>query len=125
MPDGAIQFANTSTSKGAKATGPTAGTAVATITPSEGLYDIECWLSISGTSVVAVESNNLQLKFGSAVLVDLLPYASSTSGTTNGVGPYKVRVMCDGVNAVTANAIASATATAVYAASLVATRIGP
>lgn len=126
MPDGAIQFPATSVGKGAKTTaGPTAGTAIASITPPVGLHDIECWVGISGTSAVATDSNNVQVKFGSALLIDLLPYSSTTAGTTNSAGPWRVRVQCDGVTAITANVIANATATAIYAASLVATRVGP
>lgn len=116
MPDGAVLFSATSVaSQTTPVTGPAAGAVIASVTPLPGLWDVEMWISISGTAAVATDSNNMQAKFGSTVIIKQFPYAATTAGTTNGPGPYKMRVLCDGVTAITINAVANATATAVYA----------
>jgi len=125
MPDGQQVFLYGSTNGAAKSTGPGAGATVATITPGSGLHDVEIWISINGTAVVAADSNNMKASFGSTALAAFMPYASTTSGTTNAAGPYRYRVFGDGVTALTVQAVAAATGTAVYSAHIVATRVGP
>jgi hypothetical protein len=58
----------------------------------------------------------MAVKFGSATLIARLPYASTAVGTTNGPGPYKLRVLCDNATAINVTAVGTATTGAVYAA---------
>lgn len=116
MPDGAVLYANTSVaSQTAPTTTPAGGATLATVTPPIGLWDVELWISLSGTCAAATDSNNVAVKFGTSTLIARLPYASTAAGTTNGPGPYKLRVLCDGVTAITLNAVATATTGAIYA----------
>lgn len=125
MPDGQQQFLYPSINVANAVTNPGALGTITTMTLGNGLYDIEVWVGVSGTSVVAAESNNVKVSFGSADLSKLLPYTSTTAGTTNAAGPFRFRVFGDGVTALTTKAIGATTSTAVYAASVAATRIGP
>jgi hypothetical protein len=125
MPDGQQVFLYPSSNVANSATGPAASATVATLTPLAGLHDIEVWLAVSGTSVVAADSNNMKVSFGSVDLAKFLPYSSTTAGTTNAAGPYRYRLFCDGTTALAVKAVANATATAVYAAHITATRVGP
>lgn len=119
--DAAVTVQNSAT-----AAAPTAGTAVATITPATaGLYEITGTVGISGTTVVATDSHNFNLKQGATTKLTNIPYPlTGTTGSTfvGSFGPLILNL--DGSTAVTVNAVSSATASSVYAASVVARLIG-
>jgi hypothetical protein len=110
----------------AQATAPTAGTAVATVTtPPAGLYEVSGTLSISGTTVAAADSNNMQLKQGSTVKLTNIPIAvNSTTGTPGAVPFGPVILNLDGATSVTINAVANATGSSIYAAQLICRQVG-
>jgi hypothetical protein len=105
---------------------PAAGTAVATVTPATaGIWEVSGTVAISGTTVVAADSHNMQLKQGSTVKLTAIPYPlTGTTGST-AVAPFgPVLLSLDGATACTVNAAGNATASSVYAASIVARRAG-
>ena len=134
QPSGGLTFSgvepfrdsNTSFQAGATAAAPGAGGNVATITPSAaGIYEVTGTVSVSGTTVATVESNNFNLKAGSTTLLTNIPHAvNGTSGApgSSAFGPVKVQL--DGATAVTVNAVGASTASSIYAASIVCTRVG-
>lgn len=125
MPDGQQQFLYASTLAANSATGPAAGATVVSQAIPAGLYDVEVWIGMSGTAVVAADSNNMKVSFGSTDLIKFLPCTVTTAGTTNSNGPFKFRLFGDGSTLMAVKAVGTSTGTAVYAASLHATRIGP
>lgn len=125
MPDGQQQFLYASTAVANSSTGPAGGAVVASVALPAGLYDVEVWIGMSGTCVVAADSNNMKVAFGSTDLIKFLPCTSTTAGTTNSNGPFKFRLFGDGTTLLAVKAVAAATGTAVYAASMHANRIGP
>lgn len=124
MPDGQPLYANTSVCGSAAVTGPAGGALICTVTPPLGLNDVEIWFSLSGTSVVAADSNNVMLKYGSTTLIAKMPYAATTAGTTNAPGPFKIRLEADGVTALTLNAVGAATGTSIYSGLITTWRAG-
>lgn len=114
-----------SVAAGATAAAPTAGTAVATIASGSlpaGLYRVAVWIGMSGTLVSATDTSNMALKQGATTVIAKLPYTAN--GTSNPVaGPYEAQLSLDGSAALTVNAVASATASSVYSASIIATQV--
>lgn len=114
-----------SVAAGATAAAPTAGTAVATIAAGSlpaGLYDIDVWIAMNGTLAAATDTSNMMLKAGSTTIIAKLAYAAN--GTSNpAAGPFRVRYSMDGSSALTVNAVASATASSVYSATIIATQV--
>lgn len=114
----------TSVAAGAKANAPSAGTAVATIASSSlpaGLYDIEVHIGMSGT-LAAVDVSNMDLRIGGTTVVPALAY-TSTNTSNDVAGPFKFRSGLSGSQSVSVNAVASATASSVYSATIVATQV--
>lgn len=102
---------------------PGAGVNIATITPAAGLYDVEVFISMNGTLASGTDTSNMNLKFGSTTILANIPY--SANGTSNPVaGPFRTRINADGSTAVTVNAVAAATASSKYQASITLTRVG-
>lgn len=113
----------TSTGGSGNVAAPGAGTNIATLTPSAGLHDIEVLISMNGTLAAATDTSNMNLKFGGTTILAAIPYAAN--GTSNPTaGPFRARINADGVTAVTVNAVAAATASSKYQASITATRVG-
>lgn len=110
----------------ATASAPTAGTAIATLTtPAAGTYEIYGTASISGTTVAAADSNNINLKKGGTTLLTNIPIA--VNGTTGAPGSYTfgpLIITLDGATSVTATAVGNATASSIYAVQLVGRLVG-
>jgi hypothetical protein len=108
-----------------KATAPTAGTNIVTLAaPAAGLYNIEVWLSASGTATTAAaDSNNMNLLAGATTVATFLPFNCSTAGNVTNGGPFMIQRSLDGSTNLTVNAVGNATAGTVYAAMIVATKV--
>jgi hypothetical protein len=113
----------TSAAAGATSAAPTAGTAVATIASGSlpaGLYDVEVTVGMNGT-LAAADTSNLTLKAGATTLVPKLTYVANA--TSNPTATFRLRASLDGVSALTVTAVASATASSVYSATIIATQV--
>lgn len=108
----------------ATSAGPTAATVIVTITPgTAGLWEITGTLSVTGTSVVAVESNNVGLYQTSTARVPLIPMPCSTAGSPAITIPPTI-LNLSAADTVNMKVLANATGTAIYAGSLVARLVG-
>jgi hypothetical protein len=106
-------------------TGPTAATVIATITPgTAGIWEITADVSITGTSVVAVESNNVALYQTSTAKINPVPMPATTAGVNPPVPIGPLTLNLSGADTVNIKALANATGTAIYAASIIARRVG-
>lgn len=116
---------SSSTVAAGKVTAPTAGTNIVTLAaPAAGLYNIEIWISISGTATTAAaDSNNVNLLAGATTVATFLAYTCSTAGNTNNGGPYNFQRVFDGATNMTVNAVGNATAGTVYAVNIIATKV--
>lgn len=100
-------------------TGPVANAIIATITaPRAGYYQLDAMYYISGTGA-AVDSDNVGVYYGGTLLAVVLQ-----SQNFNGAFPRRMYVQTDGATDLTLRAIAGATGTAIYHASILATLIG-
>lgn len=103
------------------ATGPTAGTAITTVAiTATGLWEITVGLFLFGTVAVA-ETNNVQLRQNATARLSpiLVP------GLINVFpAPTTVVLSCTATDTVSVNAIANATVTASYAATITARQVG-
>lgn len=108
------------------ATAPSAADVIATITPgTAGIWEITVTISISGTSVVATESNNMSLYQTAAAVIDPLIFAATTAGTPQPITFKGILLNLSAVDTVNVKAKANATAvTPIYAALIVARRVG-
>ena len=108
------------------ATTPAAGATIATVTPgTAGLWEVSVTASVLGTTVAAVDSNNMQLM--QTTTSRLNPMALTVPGTTG--APFQsvypaVILNLSAVDTVNVKAIALATTGAVYAATIVCRRVG-
>lgn len=106
-------------------TGPTAATVIATVTPgTAGLWEINAEVSITGTSVVAAESNNVALYQTSTARLNPIPMPATTAGVNPPVTIGPLVLNLSGADTVNIKALANATGTAIYAASIIARRVG-
>jgi hypothetical protein len=106
-------------------TTPTAGQVITTITPGlNGQWEITGTMTITGTTVVAAETNNIALnKNAVALLSPLIIVVPGTTGETIpwSIGPVVVNLVpSDTINV---TAIALATTGAVYTATLIARKV--
>lgn len=109
----------------ATSTGPAAAAVIATITPgTAGIWEILAEVSITGTSVVAAESNNVALYQTATARLNPIPMPATTAGVNPPVTIGPLRLNLSGADTVNIKALANATATAIYAASIIATRVG-
>lgn len=100
---------------------PAAGAAIATVTPGvAGLWEVQIWWSLSGTLVVG-DANNLQLRQTAAVRLSPLPIPATANLFPP---PVTVVLSLSAVDTVSVNAIAAASASAVYNAVIVARQVG-
>jgi hypothetical protein len=107
-------------------TAPTAGTVIATVTPgTAGIWEVVATISISGTSVVATESNNMGLYQTAGAKLAPIVYAATTAGTAAPVSTGRILLNLSGVDTVNVKAIGNATATTpIYAAAVVCRLVG-
>lgn len=117
------QFRDSATTAQASGTqtAPTAGTAIASVTiGTAGLYEITTMVFLSGT-VAAGDANNMQLRQNAtARLTPLLVPAAANAFPQ----PTVVVLNCAASDTVSVNAVANATASAVYNATVVARQVG-
>lgn len=109
-----------------QASAPGAGATVATVTPAvAGIYEVSGTVSISGTTVAAAESNNMQLKQGSTEKLTNIPIAVNGTSGAPGAAPFgPVLLSLDGATAVTVVAVGASTASSIYAAQIVCRLVG-
>lgn len=101
-------------------TGPAATTVIATCTPGvAGLWEVTAQVSISGVSVIAVESNNMALYQTATAKVNPIPSPSTVAGVSPPVTIPSVILNLSATDTVNVKALANATATAIYAANIV------
>ena len=121
---GVVPFRDTqpSVQAAAQVNAPGAGTAVATVTPgAAGLWEISGTVSISGTTVAAADSNNMQLRQNASVKMQNIPIAVNSTTGTPGSAPFGPVVLSLAAgDTVSINATAGATASSIYAAQIVA-----
>jgi hypothetical protein len=102
-----------------KQSAPTAGTAVAaTGTLAHGDYQVTVSATPTGTVVAATDINNIQLQVGATVVGGLTLIANANSPATS--PPVVVNVPSGGAT-VSVNAVANASGSVVYNATLVVT----
>lgn len=106
-------------------TGPAAATVIATVTPgTAGLWEIFAEVSVTGTSVVAAESNNVALYQTAAAKINPIPMPATTAGVNPPITVGPLVLNLSGADTVNIKALANATATAIYAASIICRRVG-
>lgn len=113
------------TNTGAAVTGPGAFTIIATIPAASlpaGWYDINAVMQTYGTTASPTDDNNFRVIVGSATFLENpVEYYSGTTG--GGRVERNYRYYLDGTQQLRIGTIGAATATAVYDASLMATRV--
>lgn len=103
---------------------PTANTAVATTADlSAGTWDVEVTGVISGTTVAALEADNMRFKIGGTPVAAVLVPVPGTAGGS-ATGRLHCRVNLGGSAPLSVIANANSTAASVYKAQIVATKIG-
>lgn len=104
-----------------KAAAPGAGAAIASVGPlPAGTYEVEITTFITGTTVANLESDNMELRIGGTPVERII---NPVSGTTGATSQGKMKFRYDGAAAISVNANAAATASSIYMANIVATRI--
>jgi hypothetical protein len=122
MPDGHGPR-NNSRLVGGKTAAPGLGASLATLTtPPAGYYRIECWFGLSGT-LAAVDASNAELRAGTTVLASLANSGAVSASGNAVAGPFTVFRQLDGSTTLTINATAASTASSVYHATLIATKL--
>lgn len=110
---------------GAKATAPTAGTVIATVTPgTAGLWEATVTLAVTGTTVATADSNNFAINQTAVAKISPVPFpVNGTTGST-AVVTQVVTLNLNNTDTINVTAIANATASSIYSASVVARRVG-
>jgi hypothetical protein len=111
---------------GSTASAPGAGGTVVSITPgTAGLWEVTAALGVTGTTVASADSNNMALYQTATARLSPIPFAvQSTVGTASIVTPPPVILNLAAADTVKVQAVGAATSGSVYAASLVARRVG-
>jgi hypothetical protein len=111
---------------GATAAAPTAGTVVATVTPGvAGLWEVTGSIGLSGTTAVAVDSNNMALnQTGTAKIAKIVSPLISTTGAAAQFPFGPVILNLSAADTVNITAVANATASSVYAAQIFCRLVG-
>ena len=111
---------------GGTAGAPSAGGTIASITPgTAGLWEITAAVAVSGTTTVAADSNNFALYQTLTARLSPIPFGLvSTTGAAGSAAMPAVVLNLSGADTVSVKAIGNATASLVYAASVVARRVG-
>lgn len=99
---------------------------VATVTPgTAGLWEISGTISISGTTVAAAETNNMQLRATTTAILTNIPIGvNSTTGAPGAVPFGPVIVSLTAANTVNVVAVGAATASSIYGASIYCRLVG-
>lgn len=122
MPDG-YGPRNNSLLVGGKTAAPGAGASLATLTtPPAGFYRIEAHFGLSGT-LAAVDATNAEVRVGSTVLASLANSGAVTASGNPVAGPFTYFRYLDGATTLTINATSASTASSVYHATLIATKL--
>jgi hypothetical protein len=113
-----LPFSSTSvTSSNAPTTSPGATTTIATIAaPPAGTYQVEVVTNVGGT-VAALDQANLTLTVGASVT----RLANGTGSASSNFGPFQF--ILGGATALTVATVAAGTASSVYGATIIATRV--
>lgn len=108
------------------AAAPAAAAVVATITPgTAGLWEISGTLTITGTTVAAADTNNMALYQAAVAKINPLQVVvPSTTGSTQSWPIPTVVLNLSASDTVNVKALAAATASSAYGATLVARRVG-
>lgn len=108
----------------AAVTAPAANGIICSITPGvAGLYEINGMLSITGTTTAA-DANNFKLNQSASGVLNPIPYnVPATAGGVNVPAPTVVLNLL-AADSVSFRAVAAGNAAAIYAASIVARRVG-
>jgi hypothetical protein len=111
---------------GSTASAPSAGGTVVSITPgTAGLWEVTATLGISGTTTVAADSNNMALYQTATARLSPIPFALiGLTGAAGTVTVPPVTLNLSASDTVKVQAVGNATGSSVYAASLVARRVG-
>lgn len=117
--------ATTSTMANGSAAAPAAAAAIATTADlTAGTWDVEVTATISGTTVATLEADNMRLKIGgTAVAAVLVPVPGTAGGSAAGVLRCRVNIPT-GVAPLSVVANANSTASSVYKAQIVASKVG-
>lgn len=111
---------------GSKGSSLSAGGTVVSITPgTAGLWEVGGLIAITGTTVGTVETNNMGLGVGTVPAIANITYpVTGTAGSTNiGIIPPVVLSLTNS-SVVNVTAVAAATSSSVYSATLVARKVG-
>lgn len=111
---------------GNKAPAPAAGAVVATVTPgTAGKWEVSVILAITGTTVATVDSNNFAINQTSTAVISPVAFpVNGTTGSPNEVIVPPVVLNLSAADTVNVTAIANATASSVYSATIVCRRVG-
>ena len=113
-----------STTASGSVTNPGAGAAICTLSaPAAGQYRIDVVTCYGVGAVAAAENLNMQLKVGATAFAAMPVSATATSAVGGSPLTCTYFLTLSGVDALTVNAVGASTATAIYTASIIATRI--
>ncbi|GHF92110.1 hypothetical protein [Streptomyces griseosporeus] len=116
--------ASTSTTANGSVTSPGADAAIATTaTLPAGTWEIEAKTFITGTTVAALESDNMKFKIGATAVATIINPVPGTTGATD-TGEIRMRVNLPAPSPVSVASGAAGTTGAVYKASIVANKVG-
>lgn len=104
-----------------KVAAPGAGVNIAaTAALDQGTWDIEVTTFIGGTTVSNLETDNMEVTNGGVAYCRVLNPVPGTTGATNRGG---LKYRYDGAGIIAVRAVAAATASSIYSATIVATRV--
>ena len=112
---------------GTSTAAPAAGATVATVTPgTAGLWEVSGTVSIGGNTVTAADTNNMQLRQTSTVVLTAIPIgvATGTAAASANVPFGPVVLNLTAANTVNVIAVGNATASSIYGAQIICRRIG-
>ena len=119
-----VEATSAFTGGGSPVAAPAANAAIASIAGlTSGTYEVEISAFITGTTVAALESSNMNFRIGGVASGVILVPVPGTSGA-NACGIFRTRINVAGPITISVNAIAAATASSSYVASIVAQKIG-
>jgi hypothetical protein len=108
------------------ATSPAAAGTIATLTPgTAGIWEISGYITITGTTVAAADSNNMALnQTSTALLSPIMITIAGTTGTTISWPIPTVTANLTAADTVNVTAVGNATTNAVYQATIICRRVG-
>lgn len=121
----AYRDAQITVQNGSKASAPSAGGTIVTMTPgTAGLWEVIAQVAVTGTTVAAADSNNFALNVGTTATISPITYPvqSTTGAGASTVPPVVVNLGTASVLLVTA--VGNSTSGSIYSATLVARRVG-